>query len=130
MLDPAPVILRVFPAALFTVNSIEIYVRSDPSALYDGEAIVTFRAEAMDLSSNNAVSSLTEILIETAFYHCEPGNFWGIDGDEETCKLCTNIDVGDADVSTLGTAGTVCATCFSVRQMCVCLILLQYATQF
>lgn len=84
------------------MGSIPIYVVSSPTKTYDGEATVTFRANAMGFSPDSMVSkSSADVVMETAFYHCEAGNVWGIaDGeDEEKCHLCTVFDMGDPNVS-------------------------------
>lgn len=101
-------VVLIFPAALLNVNRIKLHIVSRPSAEFDGNATVTFRADAMGSSpDNDVVSSSAETKVDTSFHHCPAGNFWLISSDEKdasrnkTCVLCTNIVVGDPDVSML-----------------------------
>lgn len=70
---------------------------NSPSDNFDGTANITFRVDAIDVSTDRESSkwtSVAEVNMSVTFFHCQKGMFWNFVG----CKLCTEADMNGDEV--------------------------------
>ncbi|CAM9236456.1 unnamed protein product, partial [Sphacelaria rigidula] len=73
-------------------QSVNLRVANSPSDNFDGTANITFRVDAIDVSTDREFSkwtSVAEVNMSVTFFHCQKGMFWNFVG----CKLCTEADM-------------------------------------